>query len=108
MRTRRRGLRPVWDRPAHRRLLSGFTPDQMAHAYGLDEISFTTTTGATIKGNGSGQTIALIEAYHNPTLITDLQTFDRTYNLPDPALTVVNLGGPSSNAGWALEEALDV
>src|SRR4029077_19375043 len=64
--------------------------------------------GATVKGDGSGQTIALVEAYHNPTLISDLHTFDRAYNLPDPTVTVVNLGGTSSNAGWALEESLDV
>src|SRR5438067_942873 len=108
MRTRRRGLGLVWDRLDDRCLLSGFTPDQLTHAYGLDAITFTTSSGATIKGDGSGQTIALIEAYHNPTLVSDLHTFDRTYNLPDPALTVVNLGGPLSNAGWALEESLDV
>src|SRR4051812_11097322 len=99
MRTRRRGLRLVWDRLDDRLLLSGFTPDQMAHAYGLDEISFPTTTGATIKRGGSGQTIAPIEAFPNPPPLPDLQTLDRAYNFPHPALTLVKLGGPSSNAG---------
>jgi hypothetical protein len=74
----------------------------------LDAIGFTSASGATVTGNGSGETIALIEAYHDPTLGSDLHTFDQVYSLPDPALNVVNLGGPVTNVGWALEESLDV
>ena len=60
------------------------------------------------RGTARATTIALVEAYHDPTLRGDLQVFDQTYNLPDPPLGVVNLGGARSNAGWSLEESLDV
>jgi len=108
MRTRcRRALRPVLDQLDDRCLLSGLTPAQVTHAYGLDGIAFTTSAG-TVKGDGSGQVIALIEAYHDPTIASDLQTFDQTYDLPAPTLIVANQAGAVSNAGWALEESLDV
>src|SRR5262249_40007571 len=60
------------------------------------------------RSRGMGQRSALGEAYHDPTLAADLQAFDRAYHLPDPQLTVVNLGSGQSNVGWALEESLDV
>ena len=107
MRTRRR-LRPALDRLDDRCLPSGLTPAQLTHAYGLDAITFTAPSGATVKGDGTGSTIALIEAYHDPTLPGDLQAFDQAYNLPDPPLDVVNLGGAKSNPAWSLEESLDV
>src|SRR5262245_36775215 len=107
MRTRRR-FRPALDRLDDRCLPSGLTPAQLAHAYGLDAIAFTAPSGATVKGDGTGATIALIEAYHDPTLAGDLQAFDQAYHLPDPPLNVVNLGGTQSNPDWTLEESLDV
>ncbi len=89
-------------------MLSGFTPAELTHAYGLDAIQFTTPSGATVKGDGTGETIALVEAYHDPTLVADLHAFDQAFNLPDPTPTVVTLGNGTSNPGWALEESLDV
>jgi subtilase family serine protease len=107
MRTRRR-LRPALDRLDDRCLLSGLTPAQLTHAYGLDAVRFTSLSGASVKGDGTGQTIALVEAYHDSTLAGDLRAFDQAYNLPDPALDLVNLGGAKSNPAWSLEESLDV
>ena len=107
MRTRRR-LRPAFDRLDDRCLPSGLTPAQLTAAYGLDAITFTSASGATVKGDGTGSTIALIEAYHDATLASDLDTFDQAYNLPDPPLDLVNLGGGQSNPAWSLEESLDV
>ena len=90
---RRRSLRPVLDQLDDRCLLSGLTPAQVTSAYGLDAINFSTASGA-VKGDGSGQTIALIEAYHDPFLASDLTTFDRAFNLPDPPrLIVANQAG---------------
>src|SRR5580693_7068734 len=100
MRNRRRGLRPALDPLDDRCLLSGLTPATLTHAYGLDAITFTSSSGATVQGNGSGETIALIEAYHDPTLLSDLAVFDQTYNLPETSPTVVNLGGTRTNPGW--------
>src|SRR5262249_41348227 len=88
--------------------ISGYTPDQITRAYGLNAITFTSSTGSTIKGDGSGQTIALIEEYHDPNIQSDLQTFDSTFHLPNPSLTVVNQAGNQTDNGWALEESEDV
>jgi hypothetical protein len=110
MRNRRRGLRlrPLVDQLDDRCLLSGLTPALLTGAYGLSGLKFTTSTGATVKGDGSGETIALIEAYHDPTLASDLKTFDQMYKLPDPSLSVINQAGGQTNSGWAGEESLDV
>src|ERR1700722_6559426 len=100
MRNRRRGLRirPHLDQLDDRCLLSGytpvsptgFTPAQLTSAYGLNAITFTSPSGATVTGDGTGETIALIEAYHDPNLASDLKTFDQAYNLPAANLTVVD------------------
>ncbi|MDB5352348.1 MAG: pcp 3 [Planctomycetota bacterium] len=103
----RRALRPHLDRLDNRCLLSGLTPQLVKHAYNLDSIKFT-ANGQTIQGNGSGQTIAVVVAYHDPNLASDLMTFDRAYGLSDPTLTQVNQAGAATNDGWAGEEALDV
>ena len=71
-------------------------------------ITLTSSTGSTVKGNGSGETIALIEMYHDPNLKSDLKTFDANYGLPNPSITVVDQAGTQSNSGWALEESMDV
>ena len=105
---RRRGLRPAFDRLDDRTLLSGLTPAEVAAAYGLDGLTFSAPNGSSVPGNGAGETIALIEAYHDPTLASDLQTFDQAYGLPNPALSVVDLAGPEVDFGWTLEESLDV
>jgi hypothetical protein len=108
MRTRRRhGLTPTLDRLDDRCLLSGLSPAQVTQAYGLNTITFPTSSG-TVAGNGAGETIALIEAYHDANLVSDLATFDRQYNLPSPSLTVIDQAGSVANNGWALEESLDV
>jgi subtilase family serine protease len=87
-----------------RNLLSIFTPAQIAHAYGLDNISF-----GGIKGDGTGQTIAIVDAYNNPNIGSDLHHFDQVFGLPDPVLTKVTpQGTPFTNSGWALEIDLDV
>jgi subtilase family serine protease len=109
MSTRRRQLlRPIIEQLDERCLLSGLTPTQVTKAYGLDSIYFSTPTGQ-VKGDGTGQTIALIEAYHDPSLRSDLMAFDREFNLPDPPqLIIANQAGSVTNSGWALEESMDV
>ncbi len=106
-RRRRRQLRPALQRLDDRCLLSGLTPNQLMTAYGLNSITFSSSSG-TVAGNGMGETIALIEAYHDPTIGSDLNTFDQTFGLPTASLSVVNLGNETSNAGWDLEESMDV
>jgi subtilase family serine protease len=106
-RRRRRVLRPTLDRLDDRCLLSALTPAQVTHAYGLDAVTFR-SGGQTIKGDGSGETIAIVDAYHDPYLASDLHTFDQRFGLNDPALSQINLAGGRVNSGWAQEEALDV
>ena len=89
---------------------SGYTPSQIAQAYGFSGITF--NSGA-VKGNGSGQTIAIVDAYNDPNIVSDLQLFDQTFGLANPPkFNVVNQNGsgslPTTNAGWSEEIALDV
>jgi hypothetical protein len=97
-------LEPLDDRC----LLSGYTSAQITSAYALNTITFPSSNGSTIKGDGLGQTIALIDEYHDPHIRSDLETFDRTSGLPHAALTVVNQAGDRTDHGWALEESMDV
>jgi subtilase family serine protease len=107
-RRRRRDLCPAWDRLDDRCLLSGLSPAEVTSAYSLNAITFGTPSGSTVKGDGTGETIALIEAFHDRNITSDLNTFDQAYGLPNPTLTVDNLAGNQSDDGWALEESLDV
>ena len=116
MRNRRRDLRPHLDILDDRCLLSGYapaaqtgyTPAQITSAYGLNAITLMSSAGSAVQGNGSGETIALIEMYHDPNLKSDLKTFDATYGLPNTSLTVVDQAGKQTDSGWALEESMDV
>ena len=92
-RRRSREFRPAWDRLDERCLLSGLTPAQVTSAYALMQSPLHPRAGSAVKGDGSGETIALIEAYHDPTITSDLKTFDATFGLPNPTLTVVDQAG---------------
>jgi subtilase family serine protease len=81
-------------------LVSGYSPAQVAHAYGFDQIS----------SNGNGVTIAVVVAYGSPSIQQDLNAFCSQYNLPATAIQLVYpYGKPSkSDSGWAGEATLDV
>ncbi len=84
-----------------------YTPAEITAAYGLNAIAFPSSSGS-VKGDGTGETIALIEMDHDPNLSSDLHTFDQAYGLPDPTLTVDNQAGSQTDNGWAIEESMDV
>jgi hypothetical protein len=88
---------------------TGLIPSQIRHAYGFDQIAF---ANGTVAGDGSGTTIAIVDAYDDPNIAGDLHQFDVRLGLPDPTFTKVNQTGgttpPSPNHGWAGEIALDV
>ncbi|MHB1431081.1 MAG: hypothetical protein ACYCVZ_03045 [Streptosporangiaceae bacterium] len=85
----------------------GYSPAQMTAHLGLT-------------GDGAGQTIAIVDAYNDPNIVSDTQTFSQQYGLPG----VCGAGGArgdcfnlevkqqsasaGSNGGWALETSLDV
>jgi autotransporter-associated beta strand protein len=84
-------------------------PAQVRHAYGIDQVSF---NNGTVVGDGTGQTIAIVDAYDDPNIQGDLQAFDQQFNLPNPIFTKVAQDGstnyPPPNPGWITEIALDV
>jgi subtilase family serine protease len=97
---------------------TGYTPKQLEDAYGLNAISFNG-----IKGNGAGQTIALVDDGDNPSFPVStsssfntgsLHLFDQYFGLPDPpSFTKVNQTGaasplPGAVSGWTVEIALDI
>jgi hypothetical protein len=91
-------------------LPGGLSPAQVRQAYGFNKITF--SNGA-VQGNGSGQTIAIVDAYDQPNLASNLATFDATYGIAaPPGFTKVNETGgsalPAASVSWGLEESLDV
>ena len=106
----------------------GYTPDELQTAYGINNIKF-----GSITGDGSGQTIAIVDAYDDPSFVnstaagfanSDLAQFDAQLgipNLPSFSFTKVNEQGQASplpgtdpagagnlNGNWEIEEALDI
>jgi subtilase family serine protease len=85
------------------------TPAQIRHAYGIDQLNF---NNGTVAANGAGTTIAIVDAFDEPNLASDLHQFDLQYGLPDPTLTKMNETGgtklPAGDSGWGVEMALDV
>jgi subtilase family serine protease len=88
-----------------------FTPADIRQAYGINGITF----GAGRPGaDGSGQTIAIVDAFNDPNIQSDLAVFDNKFGIPaPPQFTVVDQNGPSAplprtNAYWAFETSLDV
>lgn len=86
---------------------SVFTPAQIRQAYGVDQVTF---NGGAVAGDGSGQTIAIVDAYDDPTIAADLAHFDAQFGLAAPPSFVkaTPQGQPAYNSGWAGEIALDV
>jgi hypothetical protein len=88
---------------------TSYTPAQIQQAYQFNKFAF-----GTVAGNGSGKTIAIVDAYDDPNIQSDLNTFDSQFGLPNTTVTRVNqTGGASypaadSSGGWELEESLDV
>jgi hypothetical protein len=85
---------------------SGYSPQQIQNAYGVNQIKFPI---GTLTGDGTGQTIAIIDAYNDPNIASDLAKFDAQYGLSaPPSFVVKNLGARTTDPGWALETSLDV
>ena len=83
----------------------GYTPEQLQGAYG--------TTEAIADGNdGTGVTVAIIDAYLAPTLQDDLDTYSDLHGLPQTTLEIfaepVRRGSVPNQQGWYGEQTLDV
>jgi hypothetical protein len=79
----------------------GYLPSDIQTAYGIDNIKF-----GSIVGDGTGQTIAIVDAYDDPAFVdstspgfanSDLAQFDLQTGIPDPpSFTKVNQLGQTS------------
>ncbi len=78
-------------------------PNLLETAYGFN-ILFSSGT------EGFGQTIVIVDACGDPTISSDLTTFDSTFGLPNPPMfKVTDIGGaPCSDSSWSTETSLDV
>jgi subtilase family serine protease len=87
----------------------GLTPSQIRHAYGFDLLSCSSSNTC-----GSGQTVAIVDAFDDPNIQSDLNTFDSQFGLPSCTTSngcftkATPQGQPKTNSGWALEISLDV
>ncbi|MGA2035019.1 MAG: Ig-like domain-containing protein, partial [Thermoguttaceae bacterium] len=87
---------------------AGISPQQIRTAYGFTKVSFKSATGATVAADGSGETIAIVDAYDDPTIVSDLHQFDVQFGLPDPTFKKIMQPGTTPDPGWAVEITLDV
>lgn len=99
--TDRKGTPQVTPAPA------GYGPAQFHGAYGLPA------------SGPAGQTIAIVDAYDDPGIASDLNAYSSQFGLPlcnssNPCFKKVNQNGsasgpwPKADSGWSLEIALDV
>ena len=83
---------------------AGYAPADIRKAYGFNNLT----------GDGTGQTVAIVDAYYDPSASADLKTFSSKFSLPAALLTQVTQTGSTrltkipTNSGWGLETSLDV
>jgi len=76
---------------------TGILPRQFRAAYGFNQIP----------NHGAGVTIALVDAYKDPNIVSDLAFYASYFNLAPCNFTVVDQATVEGQ-GWDLEESLDV
>ena len=105
-------------KPSATSAIAGYHPSDLQGAYNLPSSSA-----------GTGQTVAIVDAYNDPNAASDLAAYRSAFGLPatstcslssgkvasprGPCFVKVNQAGsttslPRSNGGWAQEESLDV
>jgi len=87
-------------------LPSGYGPTDLDNAYKLSS------------SGGAGETVAIVDAFNDPTAAADLATYRSQFGLPacttaSGCLRIVNQNGatsplPANDSGWAGEESLDL
>jgi subtilase family serine protease len=76
---------------------TSYSPAQVRHAYGFDLLA----------ASGANQKIAIVDAYGNSQIQSDLNTFCSQFGLSSSTVQIVG-NNAGTDAGWALETALDV
>jgi kumamolisin len=62
----------------------------------------------TVYPTGGAKAIALVDAFDNPDIETDIAAFAAAYGYSAANFTKVKIGNPPANADWSVEESLDV
>ncbi|HYL27330.1 MAG TPA: peptidase S8, partial [Candidatus Nitrosotalea sp.] len=82
---------------------SGYGPSDLQTAYGLTSYS---------QSNGSGQTVAIVDAYDDPNAASNLSVYRAQYGLPacnaSNGCFTKQKYTSKTNTGWAEEESLDL
>lgn len=82
---------------------AGYGPSDLQTAYGLTSYS---------QNNGSGETVAVVDAYDDPNAASDLSVYRTQYRLPSCTSSngcfTKQKYATATNKGWAEEESLDV
>ena len=90
------------------------TPASLACIHGLvAAANGCNPNSVTAVAKGGSRAIAIVDAYHYPSALADLQLFSKQFGLPVPTTSnfqVVYASGvqPAPDLGWELEEALDI
>ena len=89
------------------------TPQSAACVYGLVTKKVgCNPNNTTVVPTGGNRAIAIVDAFHYPTALVDLQKFSTQFGLKAPVLQVVYASGvkppQDPSGGWELEEALDL
>ena len=89
------------------------TPMASTAPMGLSPATIDSVYGFPGATSGKGATIAIVDAYDDPTAASDLSTFSSYYGIPcTNCFSKVNQTGgttyPQANSGWALEISLDI
>jgi subtilase family serine protease len=89
------------------------TPASLACIYGLaPRLDGCNPNLTTANPSGGSRAIALVDAFDDPTAVSDMATFTTQFGLPAADLTVVFANGArpglDPTGGWELEEALDI
>jgi subtilase family serine protease len=94
---------------------SHVAPAQTPGSYGPADLQSAYGLTAAAAAKGSGETIAIVDAYDDPDAASDLAVYRAHYGLPPAGLTIYNQDGgttvtapPAGGSGWDIEESLDL
>ena len=97
--------------------LCGYTPSQVQSAYGKNDLG--RDKGRDRGADGAGQTVAIIDAYASPTMLSDINSYSASYGLPQMTTKSYRQVVPTpaefsdqelctGPSGWQPEQSLDV
>jgi subtilase family serine protease len=101
----------------HETVASNGQPIQTSAVAGYGPVNLRTAYNLPSTTSGSGQTVAIVDAYNDPKAVGDVATYRSHFGIPTCATTtgclrIVNQSGgttlPKNNGGWSQEISLDL